>query len=103
MLTPSLDLRTASLKSFTTNTDMIDIGNLCTHCGDDTSFGSGKFVNRIPSSHSEGIHDEERVGYMCAECQSIDCDSCGEATLDYEFTDDGDVVCYECNQIQTQK
>ena len=27
----------------------IDIGDLCTYCGKDTSFGSGLFVNRIPS------------------------------------------------------
>ena len=28
---------------------MSDIGNRCVHCGEDTSFGSGKFVNRIPA------------------------------------------------------
>jgi len=27
---------------------ILNIGNLCTWCGEDTSFGSGKFVNRIP-------------------------------------------------------
>lgn len=41
---------------------MKDIGNLCTHCHKDTSFGSGRFVNRIPST----TDDED--GYMCAEC-----------------------------------
>jgi|TARA_R110000772_G_scaffold217460_1_gene327902 hypothetical protein len=78
---------------------MIDIGDSCTHCGDDTSYGSGKFVNRIPSTYSEGIHDPERSGYMCVGCQSIPCDSCGEATLDYEYTDSHDVVCYKCNEL----
>lgn len=26
----------------------LDIGTRCVWCGDDTAFGSGKFVNRIP-------------------------------------------------------
>jgi DNA-directed RNA polymerase subunit RPC12/RpoP len=34
--------------------------NICTHCGRDTSMGSGRFVNRIRSDD----------GYMCAECQT---------------------------------
>ncbi len=44
-------------------TEIIDIGNLCTHCHKDTSFGSGRFVNRIPSE------TETESGYMCPECQ----------------------------------
>ena len=44
-------------------TEIIDIGNLCTHCHNDTSFGSGRFVNRIPSE------TETESGYMCPECQ----------------------------------
>ena len=44
-------------------TEVIDIGNLCTHCHKDTSFGSGRFVNRIPSE------TETESGYMCPECQ----------------------------------
>ena len=35
----------------------VDIGNLCTHCGRDTSFASGLFADRIPS---------------CAICSSAD-------------------------------
>ena len=66
---------------------VIDIGNLCTQCGEDTSFGSGRFVNRIPS----GTDTQE--GYMCAECQMTECDSCGELTLDYEVIDDSIFVC----------
>jgi len=50
----------------------IDIGDKCTSCGRDTSFGSGLFVNRVPS----GAYDEERgveiTGYMCIECQTAD-------------------------------
>ena len=26
-------------------------------------------------------------GYMCADCQSVECDRCGETTLDYEILD----------------
>ena len=26
-----------------------DIGSLCVGCGEDTKFGSGRFVNRIPA------------------------------------------------------
>ena len=36
--------------------------NDCILCGEDTSFGSGRFVNRIPADDN----------YMCAECQNID-------------------------------
>ena len=32
--------------------------DLCKECGEDTSFGSGKFVNRIPA-------DDQ---YLCEEC-----------------------------------
>jgi len=55
----------------------IDIGNLCTHCGKDTSFGTGLFVNRVPSG-AEGrlildggddvTMDVTLEGYMCPEC-----------------------------------
>ena len=31
----------------------IDIGNECVECRNDTSFGSGLFVNRIPASTDE--------------------------------------------------
>jgi hypothetical protein len=47
-----------------------DIGNLCTSCHKDTSFGSGLYVNRIPSGTST------EIGYMCADCQRYDCDRC---------------------------
>lgn len=31
-----------------TEATTLDIGNACVWCGEDTDFGSGKFVNRIP-------------------------------------------------------
>lgn len=56
----------------------LDFGDFCTHCGEDTSFGSGRFVNRIPSDttveivlqNSPHSLDAEVTGYMCAECQA---------------------------------
>jgi hypothetical protein len=93
----------------------IDIGDLCTHCGRDTSFGwylsaqepPGKllFANRIPSGTDgtlvlAGSWDEvklevEVTGYMCAECQSVECDECGNKVLDYQI-DDGQIICSDC-------
>ena len=70
-------------------TRVIDIGDLCTHCGQDTSFGSGLFVNRIPSS------TDTENGYMCADCQSVECDQCGELTLDYDI-DNSEIICSDC-------
>mgnify|MGYP003133353225 CR=1 FL=1 len=48
----------------------IDIGNLCVHCRQDTSFGSGRFVNRYPVFGFENIDTEqEEDGYCCDECE----------------------------------
>ena len=98
----------------------VNIGNRCTLCGRNTSFGAvddnGEqlllFVNRIPSGADgklalSNIIDEITSmsteidgnllanllidvtveGYMCADCQSVECDRCGETTLDYEILD----------------
>ena len=42
-----------------------NIGDKCITCFSDTSFGSGKFVNRIPAE------DDQHDGYMCPDCQMI--------------------------------
>ena len=48
----------------------IDLGSQCVHCRNDTSFGSGRFVNRYPVSgldpDGSGI---EYDGYCCDECE----------------------------------
>ena len=49
-----------------------NIGDLCTNCHRDTSFGSGLFVNRVPSC------TESEDGYLCPECLMLDCDRCEE-------------------------
>ena len=40
----------------------IDIGNKCVACLKDTSFGAGRFVNRIPAEN------DEYEGYLCGDC-----------------------------------
>ena len=66
----------------------IDIGNECTECRRDTSFGSGLFVNRIPSG------TDEFEGYLCPECQLTECDKCGELGDCSGYSDL--FVCHDC-------
>jgi len=88
---------------------MSDIGNRCVHCGEDTSFGSGKFVNRIPADADYEALDnqgnvifadgEYRDGYACAECMAMPCDRCDELIpLDEDIClDDGNIIVhYKC-------
>ena len=49
--------------------EVIDIGNLCVHCRKDTSFGSGRFVNRYPVFGLENEDGQEEDGYCCDECE----------------------------------
>ncbi len=46
--------------------ELINMGDLCLECRNDTSFGSGRFVNRIP------CYRETEEGYLCEECYTID-------------------------------
>jgi len=60
----------------------LDIGNLCVWCYQDTSFGSGRFVDRISvSTYPEAVswmldedkdHYESVEGYGCVECYGGD-------------------------------
>ena len=70
----------------------INIGNECTQCRKDTSFGSGRFVNRIPSS------TDELEGYLCPDCQLVTCEVCEEETIEYEMTEGGTIICDDCLQ-----
>jgi hypothetical protein len=58
---------------------VLDIGDLCVWCGDHTSFGSGKFVNRIPvyTDMENTSYNEDPIlapkythveGYGCEAC-----------------------------------
>ena len=87
----------------------INIGDMCTHCFSDTSFNAVDdegnklllFVNRIPSVADAKLRlqeielDVEVAGYICSECQQVECDECGNLTLDYEIQD-GEILCSEC-------
>ena len=67
----------------------------CIYCDRDTAPGTGLFVNRIPADRD--LDDgTTREGWMCPECQMLDCEVCGDPTLEFEFTDDGRVMCYDC-------
>ena len=48
----------------------------CVHCGLSTAFGSGRFVNRIPSDSPTGeILDG---AFACALCAGFECDECNQ-------------------------
>ena len=77
-----------------------DIGNKCVSCNQDTAFGSGKFVNRIPADadyqtldkqgHTIFAEGEYRDGYLCPDCNTFECDRC-----DKLISGDGDVCPYD--------
>mgnify|MGYP003137225404 CR=1 FL=1 len=59
----------------------------CVECKRSTQFGSGLFVNRISADDEEG-----NVGYMCPECQLIECEKCTQKVEDgVHYLDDIDV------------
>ena len=84
----------------------VNIGDLCTHCGQDTS----GFVNRIPSRADGRLRldsgDEDVTvavtldGWMCADCQMVKCDKCGQMTLDYRIEDSAtpEIICSDCDE-----
>jgi len=75
----------------------IDIGDQCTACGESTAFGSGRYVNRVPSG------TEFFNGYMCAECMEPDeedmciCESC-EGCEGLRDFDREDTMCAWCGE-----
>lgn len=73
----------------------MDTNDYCVYCDRDTAFGTGLFVNRIPADRTMD-DGTTRDGWMCVECQQIECDVCGNWTTDYTFTDAGDAACDEC-------
>lgn len=71
---------------------MKDIGNTCVECREDTSWGSGKFVNRVPAT------TDTEDGYICADCQAIECDECDTPTLEWDHPKHDDTLtwCVDC-------
>jgi hypothetical protein len=95
---------------------VIDIGDLCTDCGRDTAFGSGNglFVNRIPSGADGQLildgGDDVTLditidGYMCPECQMVECDECGNPTIDYKMQDTNPpkLLCEDCLEKESKQ
>lgn len=79
---------------------VIDVGSICVDCGKDTSMGSGLFVDRIPSDKVWSVNQIFNIevdGYLCRECQLIDCDNCENAVLYYKIVD-GSIVCDDCSE-----
>jgi len=62
----------------------------CIECGRSVAIGSGRFINRIPA------WTDDAEGFMCVDCQALECDRCGESTLDWTFTDSGEICCGDC-------
>lgn len=80
----------------------IDIGSMCVDCGRDTSMGNGLFVDRLPSDKTWSINDQFEIevdGYLCRDCQLLDCDTCKAAVLDYELKNNS-VICIDCLEKQ---
>ena len=73
----------------------------CVRCGKDTSFGSGRFVNRLPASADYEVIDDSgnviyeegqyRDGYYCAECAARPCCRC-----DHMIPLDEDITAHDC-------
>ena len=80
--------------------DFIDIGDECVDCRQDTSFGSGRFVNRVPAFVDREVDGKwlELDGYLCAECREMECEGkdCDYMVLDDYTIIDGTVLCNTC-------
>ena len=83
-----------------TNQHPIDIGDECVDCRQDTSFGTGRFVNRIPAFVDREVDGKwlELDGYLCAECREMECEGkdCDYMVLDDYTIIDGTVLCNTC-------
>ena len=50
--------------------EYVDLGDLCVHCHESTSFGSGRFVNRYPVIDLDvNCDDVYYTGYCCYVCE----------------------------------
>ncbi len=80
----------------------IHIGEYCVYCREDTSAGSGKYVNRIPADTSISYGDTHIYidGFACAECMSVECEECGEKSHECGTHEaSGKYVCEECADL----
>ena len=79
---------------------VIDIGEKCVECKQDTSFGSGRNVNRTIAEKDIEVGNEivTLSGYMCPDCRMTQCDECDRDVLDDYEIFDNKTVCLDCCQ-----
>ena len=85
----------------------IDMGELCTHCGEDTLelASSGMRISSGADAKlvlNDAEKDIEVTGWQCLKCREIECDRCGSMTHEYEILDKPtpEVVCQHCKAIE---
>jgi hypothetical protein len=84
-----------------------EVEGLCVYCGEDVTFGSGRFVNRVVAYiavEDSFLADEPEAadfslveGYACAGCFEMPCDECGDPiALDEDYRTNSGVYHYDC-------
>jgi hypothetical protein len=103
---------------------VLNIGDRCTSCGQDTGAGSGLWVNRVPSyasaegtawlAASQSVGFDYLDGYLCEPCLDGDnpatgqrpaCDGCGKTDMDEYacFNDKGSCLdCCGCSEHRAE-
>jgi predicted Zn-ribbon and HTH transcriptional regulator len=99
------------------DSDEVVTRETCWNCGSSVAWGSGRFVNRIPSLDSGEVRREHgspypKGGYLCFECEKgfekdeIRCPKCGgfadpqeDGTNKYQL---GCALESECREVQQQ-
>jgi hypothetical protein len=85
--------------SFLASGGVRSVGDYCTGCGCNTAYGYGSFVNRIPSEWQRDAASPVLRGYLCSDCQAMECDRCGELSADYGAAPDGSGFwCDDCRE-----
>ena len=53
---------------------MATLIEICNHCGKDVSFGSGRFVNRVPDLNDISVRIGNNLNYPEGDFVCIECD-----------------------------
>lgn len=69
--------------------EIIEDYTWCIDCGNPLDLDS------IPCERQAGEGAPLYKGYLCRDCQLMECDKCGDATLDYSL-EDNHIVCDWC-------
>jgi len=73
---------------------MIELGEKCVECKESVAAGSGRFVNRIPADNGD------HAGFLCPDCQTVECDECGSYVMEPFITENCDNLCSDCFERQ---